>query len=714
MENQAQEKKPEATDNKNKNKGEKKEKPKKENAGAPAKQKIDLDKLPKPEFVEHRIKIWDEWKAKREAEKKDQPQKPIKITLPDGKEVDGVAGQTTPLDIAKKISKGLAEAVVVAKVNGQLHDLGYPLQDNCSLELLKFDNPEAKHVFWHSSAHVMGQALERLHQVNLCVGPPLEEGFYYDSQMNGVIKEEDFETINELVAKIIKEDQPFEKLFVPKAVALEMFKYNPYKSQILKEKVPENSNCCVYRCGDLIDPCRGPHLASTGRVKSFAVTKNSSAYWQGKAENDVLQRVYGISFPDKKQLSEWQENQRKLAELDHRTIGKAQELFFFHQMSPGCAFMLPHGARIYTKLMDYIRSEYRNRGFTEVVTPNMFNSKLWFTSGHFPKYMENMFLFKVDEQDYALKPMNCPGHCLMFAHRTRSYRELPIRFADFGVLHRNELAGALTGLTRVRRFQQDDAHIFCMPSQIKQEMKGALNFMQTVYGVFGFDFDLELSTRPENYLGDLSLWEAAEKQLAEVLDEYKAETGKPWKLNPGDGAFYGPKIDIHIHDAMKRSHQCATIQLDFQLPIRFQLEFQGDSDKGETGRPVIIHRAILGSVERFMAILTEHVAGKWPFWISPRQILVVPVAELYNEYAEEVRQLIHNEGFYVDSDLSDKKMQKKIREGQLAQYNYILVVGEKEKSDRTVNIRTRDNVVHGERTIDEAIKEFKQLVKDHK
>jgi len=375
--------------------------------------------------------------------------------------------------------------------------------------------------------------------------------------------------------------------------------------------------------------------------------------------------------------------------------------------------LLPHGQRIFNKMMELSRSEYRKRGFTEVQTPNMFNTKLWETSGHWANYKENMFSFKVEDQEFALKPMNCPGHCLMFAHRIRSYRELPIRFADFGVLHRNEYSGALTGLTRVRRFQQDDAHIFCTTDQISSEMKNALGFMQHIYGIFGFDFRLELSTRPEKFLGDIELWNKAEHQLTEILNEYKQETGKQWKLNPGDGAFYGPKIDIHISDALKRSFQCATIQLDFQLPIRFNLEYNGATEK-EIGRPVIIHRAIYGSFERMLAILIEHTAGKWPFWLSPRQVIVLPVTEKLNSYAEEVRQVLHEAGFFVDCDLSDKKLQKKIRESQLAQYNYILVVGEKEFETKTANVRTRDNVVHGTKSLQELIGEFQQLSQQYK
>jgi len=381
-------------------------------------------------------------------------------------------------------------------------------------------------------------------------------------------------------------------------------------------------------------------------------------------------------------------------------------------LTPGCAFFLPHGTRIYNKLIEFLRGEYRKRGFTEVLSPNIYNSKLWETSGHWQNYKENMFSFVAEDQVFALKPMNCPGHCLMFGHRSRSYRELPLRFADFGVLHRNELSGALTGLTRVRRFQQDDAHIFCMPVQIKSEIEGALNFMETVYGIFGFEFDLELSTRPEKYLGDIEVWNKAEKELGEVLDEYTKRSGKKWKLNPGDGAFYGPKIDIHISDALKRSFQCATIQLDFQLPIRFNLEYVESNE--QPSRPVIIHRAILGSVERMMAILIEHTAGKWPFWLSPRQVIIVPVSDKVNNYANEVHQKIHNAGFYVDVDVSDKTLQKKILFAQVAQYNYILVVGEKEMEEGSVNIRTRDNVVHGTKPVAEVIKDFQQLAQEFK
>jgi len=507
--------------------------------------------------------------------------------------------------------------------------------------------------------------------------------------------------------RLTKQRMPFERLIVPKSVALDMFKFNKYKQEIIDKKVPDGTSCTAYKCGTLIDLCKGPHLPNTGYVKALEITKHSSAYWLGNSELDSLQRVYAISFPDTKQLKEFITLRDEAKKRDHRVIGQTQELFFFNQLSPGSAFFLPHGARIYNTLVNFIKAEYWKRGFTEVVSPNVYNTDLWRTSGHYQNYQENMFLFNIEGQEFAMKPMNCPGHCLMFQHRLRSYRELPIRFADFGALHRNELSGALSGLTRVRRFQQDDAHIFCAPEQISSEIKGALSFLKHVYGIFGFTFDLKLSTRPEKYLGDIEMWEKAEKQLSESLNEF----GQKWEVNPGDGAFYGPKIDITLMDALKRRHQCATVQLDFNLPLRFNLEFESENG---IKRPVMIHRAILGSVERFIAILCEQTAGKWPFWLSPRQCCIVPISEKFNDYAEKVRMAIHDAGFYVDSDLTDKKMQKKIREAQLAQYNFILVVVQEEIDTATVNVRTRDNQVQGAKTIQELIAEFNILKKDLK
>lgn len=663
---------------------------------------------PWPEYINTRLDMYHKLKAEHDsilAEKAAKDSKPIKVTLPDGKQVDAESWKTTPYQIACGISQGLADNTVVAKVNKVVWDLDRPLEIDCTLELLKFEDEEAQAVYWHSSAHIMGEAMERVYGGCLCYGPPIENGFYYDMYLEeGGVSSNDFSSLETLCKKIIKEKQTFERLEVKKETLLEMFKYNKFKCRILNEKV-NTPTTTVYRCGPLIDLCRGPHVRHTGKIKTLKIHKNSSTYWEGKADMETLQRIYGISFPDPKLLKEWEKFQEEAKNRDHRKIGRDQELYFFHELSPGSCFFLPKGAFIYNTLMEFIRSEYRKRGFQEVVTPNIFNSRLWMTSGHWQHYSENMFSFEVEKEQFALKPMNCPGHCLMFDHRPRSWRELPLRLADFGVLHRNELSGALTGLTRVRRFQQDDAHIFCAMEQIEDEIKGCLDFLRTVYSVFGFSFKLNLSTRPEKFLGDIEIWNQAEKQLENSLNEF----GEKWELNPGDGAFYGPKIDIQIKDAIGRYHQCATIQLDFQLPIRFNLTYvshDGDDKK----RPVIVHRAILGSVERMIAILTENYGGKWPFWLSPRQVMVVPVGPTCDEYAQKVRQEFHDAKFMVDIDLDPGcTLNKKIRNAQLAQYNFILVVGEKEKASGTVNIRTRDNKVHGERTVGETVERLQQL-----
>uniref|UniRef100_A0A671RDR0 threonine--tRNA ligase n=1 Tax=Sinocyclocheilus anshuiensis TaxID=1608454 RepID=A0A671RDR0_9TELE len=593
-------------------------KKKNKNAGGDAGGRAELNPL--PQYIDERLSVYNQLKAEHDAllsEKAAKDSKPIKITLPDGKVVDGESWKTTPYQVACGISQGLADNTVISKVNNAVWDLDRPLEEDCSLVFLKFDDEEAQ-------------------------------------------------------------------------------AYNKFKCRILNEKVTTPTTT-VYRCGPLIDLCRGPHVRHTGKIKALKIHKNSSTYWEGKADMESLQRIYGISFPDPKMLKEWEKFQEEAKNRDHRKLGREQDLFFFHDLSPGSCFFLPKGAYIYNTLIEFIRSEYRKRGFQEVVTPNIYNSKLWQTSGHWQHYSENMFSFEVEKEIFALKPMNCPGHCLMFDHRPRSWRELPLRLADFGVLHRNELSGALTGLTRVRRFQQDDAHIFCSMDQIEFEIKGCLDFLRTVYDVFGFTFKLNLSTRPEKFLGEPEVWDQAEKQLENSLNDF----GEKWVLNPGDGAFYGPKIDIQIKDAIGRYHQCATIQLDFQLPIRFNLTFV---------RPVIIHRAILGSVERMIAILTENYGGKWPLWLSPRQVMVVPVGPTCDEYAQRVQQEFHRGGLMTDVDLDPGcTLNKKIRNAQLAQYNFILVVGEKEKSSDTVNVRTRDNKVHGERSLTDCMERLEEL-----
>lgn len=700
-----------------------------------------------PAIQAERIEVFERYLAKYNEDLANKGDQVIKVSLPDGSIKEGVAFKTSPYDIAKSISQGLADSVIVARVvysnrledvqivacdedeeaaegkqaaaqeaganEGELWDLSRPLVGDCVLTLLKYDHPEAHTVFSHSSAHVLGAAIEAAFGAHLTIGPPLQAGFYYDSYMGErTVAEEDLRKVEAKAAEVCKAKYPFQRLVLTKTQALEMFRSNPFKVALITNKVPEGSMTTVYRCGPLIDLCMGPHVPNTGKIKAFAATKSSSTNWLGQTTNDPLQRIYGIAFPDKAMLKKWQEFQEQARLRDHRVVGQKQELFFFHQLSPGSSFWLPHGARVYNKLIEFIRNQYWRRGYVEVITPNIFNLDLWKISGHAQLYKEHMFTFDVENQEWGMKPMNCPGHCLMFAHRIRSYRELPLRIADFGVLHRNELSGALTGLTRVRRFQQDDGHIFCRQDQIKQEVLGALDFMRYVYTVLGMTYKLELSTRPAKALGDGALWDLAEAQLAEALNEFAGENN--WKINPGDGAFYGPKIDIKVFDAMERIHQCATVQLDFQLPIRFELEYKAAGD-GEAAfqRPVMVHRAMLGSVERMAAVLTEHWGGKWPFWLSPRQCIVVPVDPKYADYACEVQQLVHDAGFYVDVDDSARTLNKKVREAQLAQYNFILVVGEKEMEARTVNVRTRDNEVQGTVPVAEIIAKFKVLAENY-
>ncbi|XP_057254797.1 threonine--tRNA ligase 2, cytoplasmic [Pezoporus wallicus] len=661
-----------------------------------------------PSFIEDRLKLYEALKKEHDAllaYRVANQSKPIKITLTDGKVAEGESWKTTPYQLAVGTSQALAADAVIAKVNGELWDLDRPLEGDCTLELLMFDNEEAKAVYWHSSAHILGEAMEDYFGGCLCYGPPIENGFYYDMYIEdrGVSSTE-FPLLENRCKNIMKEKQPFERLEVKKEILLDMFKYNKFKCRILHEKV-NTATTTIYRCGPLIDLCRGPHVRHTGKIKALKILKNSSTYWEGKSDMETLQRIYGISFPDNKMMKEWEKFQEEARNRDHRKIGKEQELFFFHDLSPGSCFFLPRGAFLYNTLVDFIRDEYWRRNFTEVVSPNIFNSKLWEASGHWQHYSENMFSFEIEKETFALKPMNCPGHCLMFAHRPRSWREMPLRLADFGVLHRNELSGTLSGLTRVRRFQQDDAHIFCTIEQIEEEIKSCLDFLKSVYAVFGFTFQLHLSTRPENYLGELEIWNHAEKQLQNSLNNF----GEQWSLNPGDGAFYGPKIDIKIKDAIGRYHQCATVQLDFQLPIRFNLTYVG-KDGDDKKRPVIIHRAILGSVERMIAILAENYGGKWPFWLSPRQVMVVPVGPTSEEYAQQVCSKFFKAGFMSDVDLDQScTLNKKIRNAQLAQYNFILVVGEKEKANNAVNVRTRDNKVHGEISVSSAIEKLKKL-----
>ncbi|KAJ3576003.1 hypothetical protein NPX13_g3843 [Xylaria arbuscula] len=684
---------------------------------------VDLELRPAPTFLEHRLSLFDKLWEEQQQGIAQKPREQINITLPDGKVHVGTSWETTPFEIVRGISKSLAERTVVAKVNDELWDLTRPFEGNSTLAFLDFASEEGQKVFWHSSAHILGEAAERRFGAHLAVGPPTTNGFYYEMALpdnRAVSSSDDVEPLTSLATSIIGEKQPFQRLTVTKEQLLEMFKSNKYKQHIIKDKIQDGTSTTVYRCGPLIDLCRGPHVPDTGKIKAFGILKLSASYFLGDPANDSLQRVYGISFPDKKQLSEHMKFLEEVAKRDHRRIGKDQELFLFHDLSPGSCFFLPHGSIIYNTLQSFIRKEYWKRGYQEVHSPNMFNSDLWKKSGHWEHYHEDMFTFEVEKDIWALKPMNCPGHCLIFGSKMRNYKELPIRMAEFGVLHRNEASGALGGLTRVRRFVQDDSHIFCTEDQVGEEVLAVFDFLQAIYGKLDFSFKLKLSTRPEKYLGAIETWDKAEKTLSNALDKFCQDK---WELNPGDGAFYGPKIDITISDALGRDFQCATIQLDFQLPQRFDLTYQaaddapGSADKTALVRPVIIHRAIYGSFERFIGILTEHFAGKWPFWLSPRQVMVIPVMTSANDYVKEVQMLLRENEFHADIDLSANTLNKKIRQAQLLQYNFILVLGAKEMTERTVTIRSRDSAekAHSAEQVvlplDEAIAKFSALRK---
>ncbi|KAK0610457.1 threonyl-tRNA synthetase [Bombardia bombarda] len=743
-------------------------KPKKDKkAAAPAAGAADsgpLELNPPAPFIQDRLELFDRLFKEQQEEIAKRPHEDIQISMPDGTVKTGKSYETTPADIAKGISNSLLKRTVVARIDGEtLWDIERPLEKSCKLELLDFNDDQGKFVFWHSSAHILGEACERRFGCSLCIGPPVDNGFYYEMALPGgaAVQASDWAPLETIVSKIVKEKQPFQRLEISKEDLLKMFAYNPYKQHIIRDKIEDGTKTTVYRNGPLIDLCRGPHVPDTSRIESFAIMKNSSSYFLGDANNDSLQRIYGVSFPDKKLMAAHKKFLEEAAKRDHRLIGKQQELFYFEECSPGSAMWLPHGMRINNALMEYIKEQYWQRGYDEVMTPNMFNVALWEQSGHLAHYKDDMFILDVDKEQFGLKPMNCPAHAMMFRHRERSHKELPLRLADFGVLHRNEASGALSGLTRVRRFQQDDAHIFCREDQIKTEVADLFDFMRSFYGMLGLTFKLKLSTRPEKYMGEIETWNRAEARLTDALNEFAdSQDGITWELNAGDGAFYGPKIDIAVLDCLNRSWQCATIQLDFQQPINFSLEYQTsegtahhdwakaadaksapaptpapapEAAEPATGeqkdkkkpllvkkalapgcaRPVMIHRAMAGSIERFTAILCEHFAGKWPLWLSPRQIIVIPVGMGFLDYAKEVAQILKKERFHVDVDSSGNTLQKKIRSAQLAQYNFIFVVGDDEKKNRKVNIRYRDDTSTQARDVpvalDEAVEKLCKL-----
>ncbi|KAJ5706954.1 hypothetical protein N7488_006755 [Penicillium malachiteum] len=691
-----------------------------------------------PEWMIERNRFFEELWQKHLEETKNRPHPDINVTLDvgDGKpySVPAKAFETTPASLLRDVPKEFSGEVIIAKVNGELWDLSRPLESDSTVKMLSFSDPEGRMVFWHSSAHCLGETVENCWQALLSHGPPTNQGYFYDMRLpeGRVVTHADWPMLEKRLNKIYKEKQSFDRLTVSKADLKKMFAYSKYKLHYI-DKLVTGESTTVYRNGTLVDLCTGPHIAQTGRIKASRILQNSSAYFLGDQSQDSLQRIRGVAFPDKKGLADHMKFLEEAEKRNHLKIGKEQELFFFDDVSPGSPFLLPNGVKIFNAIQKLLREEYHKRDYQEVQTPNMFNVDLWKKSGHWAHYKDDMFKLNVEKGEWALKPMNCPAHFTMFGHRTRTYRELPMRIADFGVLHRNEASGALSGLTRVRKFQQDDTHIFCAQDQIAQEIDDLFDFLDRIYGLFGFTFKLKLSTRPDKYMGELETWNYAEDQLKQCLTKFK---GDDWTIDEGDGAFYGPKIDITIADALQREFQCATIQLDYQAPINFDLQYTTNEAKSEdskdveaektkTGglpfgraRPVVIHRAIIGSYERFLGILVEHFAGRFPFWISPRQVLIVPVMPAVNDYAEELQKIFRADKLNADIDIGPNTLQKKIRNGQLAQYNFILVVGANEKTDRAVNVRNRDDPATQKQGVmiplDEVRVKFKALRKERR
>ncbi|MFC1722510.1 threonine--tRNA ligase [Nanoarchaeota archaeon] len=631
----------------------------------------------------------------------------IKITFPDDSVKEFEKG-CTGLDIANSISEGLGRAALAIKVNDEAIDITTPINDNARIQILTFKDPEGKDIFWHSASHLMTQAILRLHKnenIGLGVGFAIENGYYQDYDIT-TMHPEDLEKIEQEMKKIVKEKLEITHKLVPKKEALEFYKHDPYKTEMIHD-VP-GDNVTFYHQGEFANLCKGPHIPNTKMLKSFKLTKIAGAYWRGDAKNKQLQRIYGVAFPDKKDLKEYLHLLEEAQKRDHRKIGKQMDLFSFHDEAPGMPIFHPKGMVIWNELMDFWNEEHKKDGYVLIKTPILMNRKLWETSGHWMNYRENMYETKIDEMEYAIKPMNCPGGMKWYANKIHSYKEFPIRAGEIGLVHRHELSGVLSGLFRVRAFHQDDAHIFMTNAQITSEVLGVLNLIDRMYRVFGLTYHLELSTRPEKSIGSDEQWEAATKGLKGSLEEY----GMEYDINEGDGAFYGPKIDVHIKDAIGRTWQCATVQLDMSLPERFDLTYEGDD--GKKHRPVMIHRVIYGAIERFFGILIEHYAGKFPLWLSPIQVRVLTVADRHNDYAEFLKTKFEKKNIRVELDLRAESINKKVRESQLDQVNYILVVGDKEQENQSVNIRTRDNQVHGEKNPDEFIDQLIGEIEDKK
>ena len=632
----------------------------------------------------------------------------INVKLNDGS-VREIEEGSNIYELAKLLSKNLAKSAVVGEVNGTLVDLSYKLKNNDEVNILTFEDEKAVEVMRHSTSHVMAQAVKRVFKdVKLAIGPSIDNGFYYDFDIEEPLTTEYLNKIEKEINNIIYENLSFERMDISREEALKLMedRGEDYKVELIND-LPEGEKISLYKQGEFIDLCRGPHIYSTKYIKAFKLTSVAGAYWRGNEKNKMLQRVYGVAFASKEELKTYLHNLEEEKKRDHRKLGKDLKLFTFVEEGPGFPIFLPKGVVLKNTLINYWRGVHQKAGYVEIETPIMLNKKLWETSGHWYHYKENMYTSIIDEEEFALKPMNCPGGMLVYKSEVHSYRDFPMRLGELGRVHRHELSGALHGLMRVRTFTQDDAHIFMLPEQIKSEIKGVVELIDEVYSKFGFKYNVELSTRPEDSMGSDEDWNMAEESLKGALDELNL----PYKINEGDGAFYGPKIDFHLQDSLGRTWQCGTIQLDFQLPQRFELDYIGSD--GEKHRPIVIHRVIFGSIERFIGILIEHFAGKFPTWLAPVQVKILPISDKFNDYANEVKNKLLDNGIRVEEDLRAEKIGYKIRESRNERVPYIIVVGEKEVEDQNIALRSRKNGDEGSVELEAFINRIKNEIKSY-
>ena len=631
----------------------------------------------------------------------------MKITLKDGS-VKEYSEAKSVYEIAADISEGLARMVTAGEVDGEVIDLRTKIDQDCELTIHTFQSQEGAHAFRHTTSHILAQAVKRLFpDTKLAIGPAIDDGFYYDFDREVPFTTEDLETIEKEMKKIVKEDLKIEQFTLPReeAIALMKEKEEPYKVELI-EDLPEDAVISFYKQGEFTDLCAGPHLLSTKSVKAFKLTSLAGAYWRGSEKNKMLTRIYGTSFTKKADLDEYLAKIEEAKKRDHRKLGKELGLFTILEEGPGFPIFLPKGMILKNTLIDYWREVHTRAGYVEISTPIMLNKQLWETSGHWAHYKENMYTTVIDEEDFAIKPMNCPGGILVYKTEPHSYRDLPLRMGELGTVHRHEKSGALHGLMRVRSFTQDDAHIFMTREQIKDEIKGVARLIDEVYSLFGFKYHVELSTKPEDSMGSQEDWDIATDALRSALDELQL----PYVINEGDGAFYGPKIDFHLEDTLGRTWQCGTIQLDFQLPLRFEMEYIAAD--GEKHRPIMVHRVVFGSIERFIGILIEHFAGAFPTWLAPEQVKVLPISEKYHEYANEVAAKLKEAKIRCSVDERSEKIGYKIRDARLNKIPYMLVVGAKEQEEGVVSVRSRFLGDEGQRSLDTFIAEITEEIKN--